>query len=78
MKPVTFTLLLLAVTLVWSGAEAAPLRPDEPEAKSQPKKTVKPKKKRVSRAVRRRESSYGRAMRRNELLREPAEKPAEQ
>jgi hypothetical protein len=78
MKSITCTLLLLAVMLTWSTAEALPLRPDEPEAKSQPKKTVKAKKKRPARLGRRKESSYGRAMRRNELLREPAATPDEQ
>lgn len=72
MKNATLAWLALAATLSLSAAEAAPLRPDEPEAKEQSKKTIKAKKKHVPRANRKKESEFTRAMRRNELLREPA------
>jgi V8-like Glu-specific endopeptidase len=71
MKTLTLLLLLLGATASLSATAAAP-RVDEPSAaKEQPKKTVKPKQNRVPlfNFRKKKESSYTRAMRRNELLR---------
>lgn len=80
MRLVTLTILLATVLGLSTNTIAAPLRADEPSAKEQPRKTVKPRKKTSRKPMfgRKKESDYNKAMRRNELLREPAEESAKQ
>lgn len=79
MKAIALPLLLVAA-LSLSTAQAAPRCADEPGAKEQPRKTVKPRKKTGHTKLfgRKKESDYTRALRRNEVLREPAEESAKQ
>ena len=71
MKSITLSLLVAALSLCLTAPTSA--HADEPGGKEQPRKTVKARKKAGRKPMfsRRKESDYQRAIRRNELLREP-------
>lgn len=79
MKATVLSLLLAAALGLSTTVVAGPT--DEPGAKEQPRKTSKAKKKNNHISLfgrKKKESEYSRAMRRNEVLREPAEESAKQ
>lgn len=81
MKAIALSLLLAAALSLSTTAVAASLPADEPGTKEQPRKTTKAKKKNNHVRLfgrKQKESDYSRAMRRNEVLREPAEEPTKQ